>query len=755
MSDPLAAFREIWLADFEFHAPPGERPLPLCLVAREFRSGRLIRHWFDGQDFPAAPFAVGRDALFVAYYASAELGCFLALDWPMPTNVLDLFCEFRRVSNGMKSPAGNGLLGALAWHGLPAIDAMEKEGMRELAIRGGPFADTEQSGLLDYCQSDVDALAKLFAAMLPRLDERRALLRGKYMKAVAHMEHTGVPLDVETFERLRDNWQAIQLRLIDEVDREYGVYPPTAVPVDPDTPFGAAVYATAGQWGIDPYRLAVAAEHVWQEKRGAVEEHTNAVRKARQLTGLTVSRIDRLENRGHDASTCPGLDVKARELAREFPALGIGTGYREGERDDADYAGGLWQLLREPGRLLRKHDAEILERAAELVAESPDAPSDWQRSFNAKAFARWLGHRGIPWLKDDAGRLKLDDDSFKQMARLYPMVSQLRELRHALSELRLNSLAVGSDGRNRLLLSVFASRTGRNQPSNAKYIFGPSVWLRGLIRPQPGWAVAYVDWSKQEFAIAAALSGDPAMMDAYTSGDPYLTFAKQAGAVPADATKESHKAERERFKVCALAVQYGMGERSLSQSLGQPEIVARELLRLHQQTYPKFWRWSQAAIDHAQLRGYLETVFGWRIRVGHDVNPRSLANFPCQANGAEMLRLACCLLTEAGVKVCAPIHDALLVEGTDAEIEAVVAKTQALMAEAGRIVLGGFELRSDAKIVRHPDRYSDPRGDESWGRIMAILGEIDRENMERDDPPNMERDGPLHGTARATCLLTS
>ena len=34
----------------------------------------------------------------------------------------------------------------------------------------------------------------------------------------------------------------------------------------------------------------------------------------------------------------------------------------------------------------------------------------------------------------------------------------------------------------------------------------------------------------------AALSGDQLMMDAYRSGDPYLAFAKQAGAAPADAT---------------------------------------------------------------------------------------------------------------------------------------------------------------------------------------------------------------------------
>src|SRR5438309_989200 len=114
-------------------------------------------------------------------------------------------------------------------------------------------------------------------------------------------------------------------------------------------------------------------------------------------------------------------------------------------------------------------------------------------------------------------------------------------LRHALSEMRLNELAVGSDGFNRCMLSVFRSETSRNQPSNTRYIFGPSVWLRFLIQPSPGYGIAYIDWQQQEFGIAAALSRDPLMLEAYRSGDPYLAFAKQAGAAPPHATKASHK----------------------------------------------------------------------------------------------------------------------------------------------------------------------------------------------------------------------
>jgi DNA polymerase I len=213
------------------------------------------------------------------------------------------------------------------------------------------------------------------------------------------------------------------------------------------------------------------------------------------------------------------------------------------------------------------------------------------------------------------------------------------------------------------------------------------------------------------------------MMAAYRSGDPYLEFAKQAGAAPASATKASHKAIRDQFKSTVLAVQYGMGESALAQRIGQPPISARELLRLHRETYRVFWRWSDAAVDFAMLSGHLPTVFGWRVHVPSDANARSLRNFPMQANGAEMLRLACCLGTEQGIEVCAPVHDAVLICAPLDRLEADVVRMQQVMAEASRVVLDGFELGTDAKTVRYPDRYEDERGAVMWARTMKLIGE--------------------------------
>jgi DNA polymerase-1 len=581
----LEGYKEAWLCDLEFISRPGERPIPVCLVAWELHSGRRLRLWQEelvSRGRP--PFDIGPHSLFVAYFASAELGCFRALGWPMPARILDLFTEFRNATNGLYVPAGNGLVGALTYFGLDAIDAAEKDEMRELVLTGGPWNKDEREAILDYCESDVEALSRLLPVLLPRTHLPHALLRGRYMAAVAQMEWNGVPINLGQLAWLRENWEVIQERLIARFDAEYGIFE--------------------------------------------------------------------------------------------------------------------------------------------------------DRSFRQARFETWLAHHNIPWPRLESDRLDLEDETFRSMARTYSVVAPIRELRHMLSKMRLNDLAVGTDGRNRCLLSPFQARTSRNQPSSAKYIFGPSVWLRYLITPPPGLGLGYIDWEQQEFGIAAVLSGDPAMLEAYQSGDPYLAFAKQAEAAPSWATKETHGQIRELYKTCILAVNYGMTSKGLAFRIGRPEILARQLLEHHRTIYSRFWSWQDNAVNHAVLNGWQQTVFGWvnRVPVGgcgprkrkedrESFNPRSLGNFHAQGNAAEMLRLACCLATENGVEVSGPVHDAVLICAPLDRLEDDVERMRGYMAEASRIVLGGFELRTDARLIRYPDHYSDPRGVETWREISSLLCE--------------------------------
>ena len=579
----LDRFSEVFAVDFEFISRKGERPDPICMVARELRTGAEVRVC-ESDLRGRCPITFGSDAVMLAYYAPAELTCFRALGWPMPRNVVDLFAEWRNFSNGRAremQASGDSLLAALAYFGLSHMSTEEKSGWRDRILEGRPYSGADRQGILEYCATDADALHALLLRLSDRLGSRphwldHALLRGRYMRAVASMEHRGIPIDVQQLEVLEQQWGSIKQALIDDVRRTIQIF-----------------------------------------------------------------------------------------------------------------------------------EGSTLKMAL---------------------FERWLVERGIPWPVTETGRLSLSEETFKTMGRAYPEVAPIREVRDDLGKLRLADLAVGADGRNRAMLSPLRARSGRNQPSNSRFIFGPSVWLRSLIKPEPGRALAYIDFSSQEIAIAAALSGDAAMMRAYESGDPYLAFAIDAGLAPAGATKATHKAVRDRCKALVLGTLYGMREKTLARNLNVQTAEARALLQAHRRAYSRFWDWSQAAVDFAMMRGYLDTCFGWRLHVTGETLPTSLLNHPMQSHGAEMLRLACSFVDEAGVDLIAPVHDAVLVEAAEHELDDAVAETRRLMARSSRVILGGFEVRTDVDVVRFPDRYSDERGVEMWQRVQHILdglGEVE------------------------------
>jgi hypothetical protein len=341
---------------------------------------------------------------------------------------------------------------------------------------------------------------------------------------------------------------------------------------------------------------------------------------------------------------------------------------------------------------------------------------DDKGSFSEKRFIQFLNARGIGWPVLPSGRLNLEQKTFKTMAELYPELEDLRQLKHALEKLKLREIIVGSDGYTRCWLNPNGSRTGRNQPSNSKFIFGPAIWVRDyLIQPKPGWVIIYIDYEAEEVGIGGALSGDLAMQEDYLSGDFYLAFGKRAGLLPARARAQTHTRERDRLKICVLATQYGQKYRSLAERLNQPDIVARELLRLHHKVYHRFWRWLENRVNRAVLTNEQETVFGWKHRFKERPKPNSVSNFFMQANASEVLRLACCLGTEGGISICAPVHDAVLMQAPLDRFEEDVARMRAYMAEASRIVLNGFVLRTEAHVFQYPEHYSDPKG---RGRLM-------------------------------------
>jgi DNA polymerase I len=574
------ASNQIWLVDFEFNQPDGGTPCPICMVMRNFKSRQTKRVWLWGEYQVECPVPVGSDVLYVAYLASAELSCHLALGWKLPIHVLDLYVEFRSLTCGLGKPQKHRLLDCLHWFGLYGIDGVEKIKMRQLAIRGGPYTEEERVALLDYCESDVVALAELLPKMWPHIDLPRALIRGRYMKAVARVERVGIPIDVPSLDRIKTGWVAIKRRLIDEVDKDYSVY------------------------------------------------------------------------------------------------------------DGTTFKSGRW--------------------------------------------AAWCESNGISWPRLESGALDLKRETFSTMSKTNVKVEAMHELRKSLSELRLNALTVGQDGRNRYMAGVVGTKTGRNAPSSQKSVFGPAQWIRYLIKPSEGKAIAYIDWSQQELGIAAKLSGDEMMQKVYRDSDPYLAFARMAGAVPPGATKKTHPKERAAYKVCALGVLMGMGAESLGAAAGSGEAFGRRLLRQHKELFPHFWSWSDDQENRAMLGETLTSAYGWQIQPVAD-GPRTYRNFSLQANGAEMMRLATIAIVERDIKLCASVHDAFLVEAPVKEIHDIVAITRDCMAAASRAVLAGFQLETEAEIICYPNRFSCERGDRMWRIVNRLLTE--QESLQQFEAP--------------------
>jgi len=349
------------------------------------------------------------------------------------------------------------------------------------------------------------------------------------------------------------------------------------------------------------------------------------------------------------------------------------------------------------------------------------------RTFKQDRFAQYLSKENIAWPTTESGQLDLRDDTFKEMSETYPQLKPIRHLRQTLAGTRLHPHAVSKDGRNRCFQNPYGSSTGRNQPTSRECIWLMPGWLRSLVKPPKGYGLAYLDFTGQEIAIAAALSGDQNMQGAYKSGDAYLWFAKKGELVPREATRQTHAEERALYKMALLAINYEIGAESLGLRINRPVLFARHLIELHHDLFPDYWRWSNRAVDHAMLFGWQSTMFDWIYRLAPNPRPTALRNFPIQSSGAEMLRLGHCLATERGIQVCCPIHDAYVIQTPLEILDQEVVRMRSCMAEASRVVLRGFELFTDVKVIRYPDRYRSSKGEAMWNLVMRLLEEIETE----------------------------
>jgi hypothetical protein len=580
-------FREIWCVDTEYYPGPGRAnggrdgdPItPLCLVAHEMRSGRTVRLWQDELGrFP--PYRLDADALVIGYMISAEFGTHIALGWGEPARALDAYVEFRHYVNDGAAKAEDrdkgfySLAGSLRYFCEDELDIAHKRDMRDRILQGPPFTDQERRDIIEYCEDDVRALARLLPHIVPTIRSLpHALFRAKFQWVMAQAEHRGVPMDLPALGQIRRNWDGMRLDLVVELDRPFGIY------------------------------------------------------------------------------------------------------------------------------------------------EIENGQPHWRKE-NFKAYLR---RNGMSWPRYEDSTLDETDQTFREMEGKYPAIGPLRELRYSLSKLRLNDLQVGSDGRNRALLGAYGTKTGRNAPSNSKFVFGPAKWIRFLITPPPGSVLIHRDYCQQEVRIAAVLSGDEALLAACESGDVYKGVATQLGFISENMSPAELKAVRTLFKTVVLGIQYGLGAWSLAVRTGISLYEAGEILARLRARFRVFEDWTKRVADRAGLDLEISTPLGWIMQCPPGINPRTVRNFPIQSAGGEILHVACVLAERRGIQLVAPVHDAIMAQATVDQAEETSIALNRVMRDAAAIVLRGYELPTDVQTIRPGQRYFDDRGEAMWNTVNKLV----------------------------------
>lgn len=348
-------------------------------------------------------------------------------------------------------------------------------------------------------------------------------------------------------------------------------------------------------------------------------------------------------------------------------------------------------------------------------------------TFKVDVMTAYLSSQGLleGWPRTDkTGTIRLTDQDLKDWSKTRHDFQVLYETQKTLKQgsqgLRLK---IAPNGRAGFWANPCGTKTGRNAPRGDKpFLFSGARWIRGLMKPAEGRAISVMDWKSQEIQVAAGLSGDSNLLACYQAPDPYVHFAKMAGAVPDDATKESHPVERKVFKETLLGLAYGMGARSLAFRLSTNQGEADRLIRLHKAVFAQYWEWIESIRIQARIDGMIRNPMGWMMSVDGWTSSTTLGNWPVQSCGAAMLQVAAVEVAREGVPILATVHDSLIIETKADEIEQATARTIEIMERASQIVTGQpVPCRVDPKIVRWPDRYMDPDGADMFHFIMDVL----------------------------------
>jgi len=334
------------------------------------------------------------------------------------------------------------------------------------------------------------------------------------------------------------------------------------------------------------------------------------------------------------------------------------------------------------------------------------------------------------------GNIKTDTDTLDD----YNFIPELEALRQTMKS--INNLkwfrqsayegedgfkaSVGSDDMLRTFYGQFGTQTGRNAPPAKRYTFAMANWLRCTIRPKKGWAVTGIDYKSQEFLLAGMLSKDQNMVDAYRTGDPYLAFAKLAGAVPPDGTKAQYPKIRDLYKAVALGMLYGMGRdalfRRIRASMRGEEVLKASTDKIysdHKTVFSTFWRWTEFITDTYKYQEYLMLPDGW-LTGPHCDSMTSLRNLPVQGMGGCIMRNASVRAVRAGLSVVSPLHDAIYILHREDD-EEPPKKLAECMYDATEELVPGSDIKLDIETHDHDHIWVEDRSKAYYDTVKQYL----------------------------------
>ena len=348
--------------------------------------------------------------------------------------------------------------------------------------------------------------------------------------------------------------------------------------------------------------------------------------------------------------------------------------------------------------------------------------------------------RTEPTARNPKGRLSLEGDVLDRY-RHYDGIEAIRnskKLQRDLGWLDPNKKvkvgesgfyqSIGSDGHIRTYFGPYITQSGRNAPKAKTFPLAMSSWIRTIMRPKEGWLLSSIDWRAQEIAIAAQLSGDKNYRGMYEASDPYVYFACLSGAIPWEdepVGKKKYPEIRNAYKAIVLGIGYGKGVKSLAETLTQvtdeewTEEKTQVLLDKHRSVFQDYWAWADSIWEQTQCGKPVDLGRGWYMGPDNP-NPRSVKNAPVQGWAAAMLRETVVEGVKQGLRIIAPLHDAVyLVHKTPEELETMID----IMDQSVRTIMGDkyFPIGTEAKTITAEEYYVEEKGADMFERFKHLI----------------------------------